>query len=217
MTAIEYSLNQAFKKKEERGWEKWPQLYFAIDIHGTIIKPSYDVNEEVYDFYDGAIEALKMLSRNDKCCIILWSCSTKDYLGRFVEELNRQGIHVDYVNSNPECVSENSLDVSGKFYFDVCLEDKAGFNPDIDWFFFMGNLKARFDDLEKAEEAEEEAEKAEKAGNIHIERERLLGKALCSVLIANDVLRKDARPSGPELLVASEDFCESMKKKGEDK
>lgn len=42
---------------------------------------------------------------------------------------------------------------------------------------------------------------------IALSREELLADALCRVLIAAGVLRADASPSGPELLVAADDYC----------
>ncbi len=43
----------------------------------------------------------------------------------------------------------------------------------------------------------------------HSPREVMLGRALLKVLIASGVIAADAEPTGPELLVAADDYARS--------
>jgi hypothetical protein len=47
--------------------------------------------------------------------------------------LLQHGIVIDYVNENPECVDTKLATFTDKFYFNVILDDKAGFEGDTDW------------------------------------------------------------------------------------
>ena len=50
-----------------------------------------------------------------------------------------------------------------------------------------------------------------KNNEIQVERGLLLAEALRNVLVAAGVLRKDAWPSGPNLLLAAEDYVKHKK------
>ncbi len=57
--SIVKAFKKAFEKKEERGWDK---IYVFVDIHETILYPTYELNGEK-DFYPFAIEvALREMS-----------------------------------------------------------------------------------------------------------------------------------------------------------
>ena len=59
----------AFKRKKEKNWEK---IYVVVDIHDTILRACYE-NEETYDYYPYAREALQLMTSRDDICMILWS------------------------------------------------------------------------------------------------------------------------------------------------
>ena len=59
----------AFKRKKEMNWEK---IYVVVDIHDTILRACYE-NEETYDYYPYAREALQLMTSRDDICMILWS------------------------------------------------------------------------------------------------------------------------------------------------
>ena len=52
-------------------------------------------------------------------------------------KLDENDIHFDYVNENPEIHAlssdPKSSDFSDKFYFNVGIDDKFGFDPENDW------------------------------------------------------------------------------------
>ena len=59
----------AFKRKKEMNWEK---IYVVVDIHDTILRACYE-NEETFDYYPYAREALQLMTSRDDICMILWS------------------------------------------------------------------------------------------------------------------------------------------------
>ena len=50
----------AFKRKKEMNWEK---IYVVVDIHDTILRACYE-NEETFDYYPYAREALQLMTQN---------------------------------------------------------------------------------------------------------------------------------------------------------
>ena len=59
----------AFNRKKEMNWEK---IYVVVDIHDTILRACYE-NEETFDYYPYAREALQLMTSRDDICMILWS------------------------------------------------------------------------------------------------------------------------------------------------
>ena len=55
---ITKAIRNAFKKIEHRGWNK---MYWAFDIHETIIEPNWDENNIPTKFYPLAKEALQLI------------------------------------------------------------------------------------------------------------------------------------------------------------
>jgi hypothetical protein len=126
--AINTAIQRAYEIKLYRNWDK---VYFAIDIHGTILKPEY--NGMAQEFYDDAIDTLKYMRTLPEIVIILWSsCKAEDYQN-YIDLFNSHGIRVDYFNENPECADTKVGAFDKKFYFSVLLDDKAGFDPYKDW------------------------------------------------------------------------------------
>lgn len=126
---IKYAILNAFQKKEQRGWEKYPRMYVAIDLHDVIIPGTYTRNNDGRKFYPFAEEVLQWLTNREDMCIILYTSSHQDAINDILAWLDKSGIKFDYVNENPECPNTELCDFtkSGKWYFDILLEDKAGF------------------------------------------------------------------------------------------
>ena len=57
--ALKDAIDRAFKKKEERGWEKWPRLYIMVDLHDVIIEGNYTKYNDNRRYCNMAIECLK--------------------------------------------------------------------------------------------------------------------------------------------------------------
>lgn len=122
------SLSKMYSMKKERNWDT---LYFAIDLHDTIIKAGRGIPLTV--FTEAEI-TLKFLSKQPNIVLILYTSTTQEMLEPFYEWCKTKGIIFKYLNENPECSDVNHEgDYSRKFYFNILLDDRAGFNPHCDW------------------------------------------------------------------------------------
>jgi hypothetical protein len=126
------SISNGFRKMEARGWDK---IYWAIDIHDTIHKSTYQkINGNInHDLYLYAEDVLIRLSRRKDCVLILYSSGHTHDLDNYIKFFERKGINFKYVNENPEVSNNEYARFESKFYFNVLLDDKAGFNPETDW------------------------------------------------------------------------------------
>lgn len=104
-------------------------LYVAIDLHGTIVKPGH----EHFDFYPHAIEVLKWFNNRSDFKVILWTSSHDGEIKSFLAECSRIGIRVDFINENPIEPDSALACFDKKFYFNILLDDKAGFVGETDW------------------------------------------------------------------------------------
>lgn len=131
-----FNVERAFKIKSERGW---PTLYVAVDAHGTIIK-SYN---DCIEFYPGSIEVLRWLTKREDFKVILWTSSYSKEITELLDfSYEKYGIVFDYVNQNPLEKNTNKANFSQKFYFNILLDDKAGFSPeDGDWFLIANEFE----------------------------------------------------------------------------
>jgi len=128
---IKKAIKRAFEKREKRGYDT---TYWCIDVHDTIVPSTYTWPFK-YDLtkYDKCLECLKLLSDKPDHRIILWSCTPHEHIEELKKELKEYGISIDYYNENPECVSKDIYEFKGKFYMDIIIDDKAGFDPVYDW------------------------------------------------------------------------------------
>ena len=133
MANIVKAFTDAFLRAKAKGWDR---IYVLVDIHGTVFKPSYH-EEEKFEYYPYVKEVLRILSADERIKLIMWTSSTAEMINEFVGVFNADGIHFDYVNENPEVSAlssdPKSSDFSGKYYFNVGLDDKFGFDPLNDW------------------------------------------------------------------------------------
>lgn len=127
------AFDSAFKRAQAKHWD---YIYILVDVHGTIFTPSY-LNEEKYEYYPYAKEVLQILSKDPKIKLILWTSSTTNSIVNYKIKMIYDKISFDYVNRNPEVERQStdpsSLDLSEKFYFNVGIDDKFGFEPETDW------------------------------------------------------------------------------------
>jgi hypothetical protein len=128
MGLINY-INNLIKNKEKNGYK---YLYFMIDVHNTILVPSFD-EEENFIFYEYAKEVLQELTKRSDIKLIMWTSTYPERIGMYLQKFEEEGIHFDYVNSNPEMQNSSFGCFDTKFYFDVVIDDKSGFNAKKDW------------------------------------------------------------------------------------
>lgn len=125
---ISKAVRKAYSKFHSRNHDT---LYLCVDIHDTIAESNYTGIS--YNFYKEAIEALKFLSTLKEIRIILYSCCYEKEHPVYVEELRKLGVRVDYFNENPEIPNTLTGCFDKKFYFDILIDDKAGFDYLFDW------------------------------------------------------------------------------------
>ena len=127
------AFNSALVRAKAKNWD---YIYILVDVHGTIFKPSY-LNEEKYEFYPYAKETLQLLSFFSKVKLILWTSSTDTAINDYNNVFSNNDIKFDYVNENPEVKRQltdpETLDLSSKYYFNIGIDDKFGFEPETDW------------------------------------------------------------------------------------
>ena len=127
--SIVKSLVENYYYMKQRGWNK---LYFAIDLHGTIIKPGR--NNKEMTVYPEAERGLLFLNSIPYITMILFTSTHKRNLMEFYNWCLNKGIYFPYINENPECEKETlSGDYTKKFYYNVLIDDRAGFDYTTDW------------------------------------------------------------------------------------
>lgn len=124
---ISDAIIRAYQDKYKRNWDT---LYFAVDLHGTIIQR---YTGDIIKPYDYSEEALELLSSRSDIVLILYTSTSPENLEPFYRWCDSKDITFKYLNENPECPSNKTGDFSKKFYFNVLLDDRAGFDPETDW------------------------------------------------------------------------------------
>lgn len=129
-------IKEVYKRREEKGYKL---VYWAIDLHGVCIKSNYDEGFELIN--DKVVPVLKYISSLPETIIIFWTSSYESEVREVVRHFKSLGIVINYLNINPLEKDTNLADFSKKFYFNILLDDKAGFNPDTDWDLIYKTLK----------------------------------------------------------------------------
>ena len=126
------AINKAYQDKEKRNWQK---IYIFCEIHGTILKPNYEYGNISDDFYPYAKETLQLLSQMPEVVLATYTCSHLHEIEGYMKIFKENHINFQYINTNPEVETQKNgygcYDT--KPYFNVLLEDKAGFDPEVDW------------------------------------------------------------------------------------
>jgi hypothetical protein len=114
--------------------KQWYETYWAFDLHGTIIRPTYLGTEMI--FYPYALETLKFIDKHrPDIKKILWTSSFPNEIDEYMEEFRLNKVSFNSINSNPGISSNkgNFGYYEQKFYFNILFEDKSGFNPEVEW------------------------------------------------------------------------------------
>lgn len=110
----------------------WDTIYVAIDWHDTITESTYN-NSTALKFTPNAIEALQLLTSIPEFKLILFTSSYMEKCEELINVLATHDIKIDWVNENPEVENTKFGDFNDKFYYNILLDDKAGFDPEDDW------------------------------------------------------------------------------------
>jgi hypothetical protein len=126
---IEKSLIEAIERMIEKGWDK---IYFLVDIHGTIFKPSYNETDPCI-WLGESRDALREMTKAPWISLILWTSTYPSAIvNSYLPVFEREGIKFDYINGNPEVLNGVLGCFDKKPYFNLLLDDKAGFEEE-DW------------------------------------------------------------------------------------
>jgi hypothetical protein len=132
MGVVKSILVNHFELMEKRGWDK---VYYAFDIHGTILEPNYQYGNTPDKFYPMAKKTLQYLTKLPDICMFLYTCSHPHEIEEYIALFKANGIEFQYINENPEVVTQNDGygNYDKKPYMNVLFEDKAGFDPMVEW------------------------------------------------------------------------------------
>jgi hypothetical protein len=127
-----FNVKRTFEMKKAKGW---PEIYVLVDLHGTIIpggKHSADQNDYL-EFYPVAQEVLQWFSNRSDIFLILWTSTPPSRQTPVHEWFLKNGIDVDFWNENPHAKDTPRSCFEKKPYFNILLDDRAGFEPETDW------------------------------------------------------------------------------------
>jgi len=123
--SIKNAIRRAYEYNKKVGRKS---IYVATDIHDTLAESNY--SDEMPEVIFTAQQAVKRLAEFPEIVLILYSCSYnhEEYINYF----KLHGMPFKYFNENPEVADTRTGDFSKKFYYNVMIDDKAGFEV-TDW------------------------------------------------------------------------------------
>jgi len=127
MNISKLMIGNALRQKAER---KWSKIYWAIDLHDTVITGTYNKFNRGSQVFPYAKEVLDFLYHHPEHQTILWSSSYDESLNDIIARFN---LRFNYINCNPEVDSDEICCFHKKFYFNILLDDKAGFDGNTGW------------------------------------------------------------------------------------
>lgn len=131
MKTIGQTITEQHEIARGRGWDR---VYWAIDLHSTLIKPNYAAGAGGYiSYYQGSTAVMRELTQRTDSTLIMYTCSWPKEIERYREVFKTDGIVFDHVNENPDVKQTGYGYYFDKPYFNIMLDDKAGFDPSTDW------------------------------------------------------------------------------------
>ena len=132
-----FNIERTYNDKRIR---RWPNVYWCIDVHDVILEGKYKTNNDGAQYLPNALKVLKFLTNKPETVLILWTSGHIGPTAKVLEDLEKQGIRFKYVNENRDCPNDHLCDFTKKFYMNIVLDDKCGFEND-DWFLVEKELK----------------------------------------------------------------------------
>jgi hypothetical protein len=133
-----FNIRRAFEQKREKGWKK---LYWCVDLHDVVIEGKYNKFNEGAAIFPHAKEFFQWANKRKDMILILWTSSYEEALDKTLLRLGEEGILFHFVNANPLEKNNSLCDFNKKFYFNILLDDKAGFDGATDWGLIINELK----------------------------------------------------------------------------
>lgn len=126
--SIENTIKKEFTKARRRQWNK---IYVFVDFHEVIMVPDYQANSYEFQYYPFAKELLQYLTSRPDICLVTWTCSHPHQIDSYLRKMKTDSIKFDYINSNPEVVSDDNYGYyKTKPYYNIILDDKGGIDPE---------------------------------------------------------------------------------------
>lgn len=129
------AVKKAYEQAKSRGWSS---IYWAIDLHGTLVKSNYTSNS--YEWINGdAKETLKLILSLPESHVIFWSSMYSAdqivFLEWLEDQLELSESILKYIKFNANNNVENTATgcFDEKFYMSILIDDKAGFDPELEW------------------------------------------------------------------------------------
>lgn len=103
-----------------------------VDVHNTILKPTFD-KKETFEYFPYAKETLQLLSEKENIKLIMWTSSYDEKIQMYLKHFEENGIIFNFVNENKEYGNVSFACFDTKFYYDIGIDDKFGFDAEHDW------------------------------------------------------------------------------------
>ena len=121
-----FNIENAFRLKMERRWDR---IYVVVDAHGTLIKP----RQNTIEIYPPAVEVMRWFNSRHDISTILWTSTHQPDLSKIILACEELNFGFNSVNHNTNEPNTELSCFDQKFYFNILLDDKAGFEPETDW------------------------------------------------------------------------------------
>ena len=107
-------------------------IYIMVDVHNTILKSTFD-KKETFEYFPYAKETLQLLSEKENIKLIMWTSSYDEKIQMYLKHFEENGIIFNFVNENKEYGNVSFACFDTKFYYDIGIDDKFGFDAEHDW------------------------------------------------------------------------------------
>ena len=107
-------------------------IYIMVDVHNTILRPTFD-KKETFEYFPYAKETLQLLSEKENIKLIMWTSSYDEKIQMYLKYFEENGIIFNFVNENKEYGNVSFACFDTKFYYDIGIDDKFGFDAEHDW------------------------------------------------------------------------------------
>jgi hypothetical protein len=128
--------------------KKWDKIYIAVDIHNTIVYGNYNKNGLPTEYISNSKEVLQYLSTRKDIVLIIYTCSHPSEITKYLSFFKKDSIIFKYANENLDIHNDSLGCYNKKIYFNLLLEDKAGFNAETDWtilYEYIKNINFNYD------------------------------------------------------------------------
>ena len=107
-------------------------IYIMVDVHNTILNPTFD-KKETFEYFPYAKETLQLLSEKENIKLIMWTSSYDEKIQMYLKHFEENRIIFNFVNENKEYGNVSFACFDTKFYYDIGIDDKFGFDAEHDW------------------------------------------------------------------------------------